>query len=123
MTSDSNTYLPISPVAPYTLLISNITQTNPMVVTVTTSNNYVVGQIVHLTIPSDYGMIQADQLNGKIIAINGLQFSLNIDATQFDAFVTPSSGVMPASLSPAGSNNIYNFNFVPFHSINGQVGH
>lgn len=120
--SVGNTYLPISPVAPYTLLIANITQTSPMVVTVTTTNSYVVGQIVHLTVPDDYGMIQADQLNAKIITIDGLNFSLNIDATQFDAFVTPSVGVMPASLSPAGSNNLYNFNFVPFHSIDGQVG-
>ncbi len=120
--SVGNTYLPICPVAPNVLLISNITQTNPMVVTVTTPNSYVLGQVIHLTVPEDYGMLQADQLNGKITSISGLNFSLNIDATQFDAFVTPIAGVMPASISPAGSNNIYNFNFVPFHSINGQVG-
>ncbi len=121
--SATNTYLPISPVAPPYLLISNISQTNPMVVTVSTSNSYIVGQVVHLTVPYDYGMIQADQLNVKITAINGLTFSLNVDATQFDAFVTPSGAVVkPASLSPAGSQNIYNFNFVPFHSIDGNVG-
>jgi hypothetical protein len=119
----ANTYLPISPVVPPYLLISNVSQTNPMVVTVSTSNGYVVGQVVHLTVPFDYGMFQADQLNGKIIAVDGLNFSLNIDATQFDAFVTPSGAVVkPASLSPAGSQNIYNFNYVPFHSLDGQVG-
>ncbi len=119
----ANVNLPISPVAPPYLLISNITQANPMVVTVTASNSYVVGQIVHLTVPYPYGMIQADQQNGLITAINGLDFSLNIDSTQYDAFTTPSGNVpQPASLSPAGARNIYNVNFVPFHSINGQVG-
>lgn len=119
----ANTLLAISPVAPPYLLISNITQANPMVVTVTTSNSYVVGQIVHLTVPYPYGMIQADQQNGQITAINGLTFSLNIDSTQYDAFTTPSGNVpQPASLSPAGSRNLYNVNFVPFHSINGLVG-
>jgi hypothetical protein len=94
-----------------------------MVVTVSTTNSYIVGQVVHLTVPYAYGMIQADQLNAKIIAVNGADFSLNVDATQFDAFVTPSGAVVkPASLSPAGSQNIYNFTYVPFHSEDGSAG-
>lgn len=62
-----NTYLPPSPVVPGFLLISAITQTNPMVVTVVDSfyNTYIVGQLVHLNVPQDYGMVEADQLTGK----------------------------------------------------------
>lgn len=119
----ANTYLPISPVAPPYLLISSITQTNPMVVTVTESNSYIAGQVVHLTVPDDYGMMQANQLNTLILRVDGLNFYVQTDATQFDAFTVPSGNVVkPASLSPAGSRNIYNNTFVPFHSIDGNVG-
>jgi hypothetical protein len=115
----ANTYLPISPVLPNMLLISNITRSYPMVITVEESNTYIVGQMVKLTIPSDYGMFQADQRTGVIVAINGLNFSVNIDSTQFDTFTIPPSGIYrerPASLSPAGSRNIYNTLAVPFRS-------
>jgi hypothetical protein len=118
-----NIYLPPSPVAPPFLLISNITNSFPMVITVTTSNNYVVGQLVHLSIPEDYGMIQADQMTGQILSIIGLNFSVNIDSTFFDPFIyPPSSTEKPATLSSGGSKNLYNFQQVPFHSVNGSVG-
>jgi hypothetical protein len=122
----SNTYLPPTVVIPGTLLISNITQANPMVVTIVNSdeNSYIVGQLVRLIVPPSYGMFQADQLTGQIIAINGDDFSLNINSTQFDAFVIPGPGVAisrPASLSPAGSKNLQFNNDstrVPFQNLN-----
>lgn len=119
----ANTYLPISPVEPPYLLISDITKSNPMVITVTESNNYIAGQVIHLTVPYDYGMIQADQMNVLITSVDGLDFTVQADSTQFDAFVVPSGNVVkPASLSPAGSRNIYNYSTVPFHSEDGNVG-
>lgn len=88
-----------------------------MVVTVTTANQYVVGQLCYLSVPASYGMIEADGLTGQIVSINGLDFILNINSLQFSPFVTPSSTQQqPASLCPAGSRNIYNFTTVPFHS-------
>lgn len=127
----ANTFLPPSPVAPKFLLISNITQANPMVVTVTTDNEYVIDQLAYFSIPFDYGMFQLDGLTGKVINVDStnLVLTFNINSTQFDAFTTPSAGVKkerPASLSPAGSRNLTNFNtnirIVPFHSIDGQIG-
>jgi hypothetical protein len=118
----ANSYLPPSPLVPMFLLISNITQANPMVVTVTNeipANQYIVGQLVYLNVPYDYGMYQANALTLQITAINGLNFSLSADSTQFDPFVIPPSGIFyprPASLSPAGSRNTYNFTTLPFHS-------
>ena len=85
--------------------------------TVSTTNNYVVGQLVYLSIPSTYGMFQANGLTAEIIAVNGLDLTLKIDATQFDAFVSPSVGQeQPGTASPAGSRNIFNISYVPFHS-------
>lgn len=118
----ANVYLPPTPVAPGYLLIAAITQSNPMVVTVEDQqsyNIYIVGQLVYLSVPFDYGMFQANALTGQILAINGLNFTLSINSSQFDPFVPPSSNYMneaPATLSPAGSRNTYNFTTLPFHS-------
>ncbi len=124
---NANTYLVGTIQIPSSLLITGITNSFPMVVTVsvdvfTASNTYIVGQLVKLLIPNPYRMIQADGLQGQILAINGLQVSLDIDSRQFDTFVTPSGNVeQPASLSPAGSRNLQysnNTGQVPFQSLN-----
>ena len=122
--NNANWFLPPSPVIPGALLISNITTTNPMVITVVDSiyNTYLVGQLVHLTVPETYGMSQADQLTGQIVAINGLDFYVNIDATGFNAFILPPVyQTRPASLSPAGSRNLEinnsNVHLEPFRSL------
>lgn len=121
-----NTYLPPSPVVPGMLLISAISRAYPMVVTIVNSlyNTYVVGQLVCLTIPPAYGMYQANELTAQIIAINGSQFSLDINSSGFSPFVTPSGVTIsqPASLAPAGSRNLDNVSTEPFHSLNGNTG-
>lgn len=117
--NNANAYLSPSPVIPMFLIITAITNANPMVVTTTTANNYVVGQLVYLSVPRTYGMFQANQLTGQITAIDptNLIFTLNINASNFDVFSIPAPGKeMPATMSPAGSRNIYNVTSVPFHS-------
>jgi hypothetical protein len=122
--NNANTFLPICPVIPGALLITNITRTNPMVITYidTDQNSYIVGQLIRLFVPSDYGMIQANGLTGQIIALGVDTFTVDIDASLFDAFVYPPTGnVQPASLSPAGSRNLQFSNFTnkePFQSLN-----
>jgi len=127
----ANTFLPPSPVVPTFLVISAITNSSPMVVTVTTANSYVVDQLAYFTIPYTYGMFQLNTLTGKILAVDqtNLQITFDIDSTKFDPFVFPGSGFTlerPATLSPAGSRNLTNLNtnlkIVPFHALNGQVG-
>ena len=119
--NNANTYLPPTVVEPVKLLIGNITRSYPAVVTVTTTNDYVAGQLVHFTVPSSYKMFQMNQLTAQIMSINGLDISVDIDSTGFDTFVTPATyQPQPASLSPAGSRNLYNIEFVPFHNLNNQ---
>lgn len=122
---DANTYLPPTVLTPGFLLITAITQTYPMVITITDSdeNSYIAGQLVRLTIPSSYGMFQANQLTGKIVSIDDTAFSVDIDARLFDAFSIPASGTTPASLAPAGSRNLEysnSTNKVAFQSLNNQ---
>ncbi len=122
----ANTFLPPTPVIPGFLVITAITQTNPMVVTITDSdeNTYIAGQAVYLSVPASYGMFQANALTGSILAINSTNFTLNIEATQFDAFVVPATGKeQPATMSPAGSRNLQysnSSNRVAFQSLSNQ---
>lgn len=124
----NNIFLPPSPVVPGMLLISAITNSNPMVVTIINSiyNTYVVGQKVCLTVPPAYGMFQANELTATIIAISGNNFSLDVNSSSFDLFSIPAPSFppvsRPASLSPAGSKNIYETALEPFHSLNGNQG-
>ena len=124
----NNIYLPPAPVVPGMLLISAISNSNPMVVTIVDSiyNTYAAGQVVCLTVPSSYGMIQANELTAKILAVDGDDFTLNVNSTKFDAFTIPSPTLpppsKPASLAPAGSRNSYNISTEPFRALNGNTG-
>ena len=123
-----NQYLPPVIAIPSSLLITNITRSSPMVVSVdvgnssTEANTYQVGMAVKLTVPKPYGMYQANGLVGTIIGISGLDWSLNISSSLFDAFVIPSGNVeTPASVAPSGSRNLQYDNTtdsVPFQSLN-----
>lgn len=113
---------------PSSLLITNITQSTPMIVSVdignptTEANTYIVGMAIRLFVPVSYGMYQANNLVGTITAINGLNFTLNLDSSLFDPFVIPSGNVeQPATIAPNGSRNLqYNnsTDLVPFQSLN-----
>jgi hypothetical protein len=125
-----NQYLPGVIAIPSSLLITNITQSSPMVVSVEVQNNsteantYIVGMAVRLFVPVTYKMFQANNLVGTITAIDteDMEFTLNLDSSQFDEFVIPSGNVeTPASLSPSGSRNLQYNNFtnkVPFQNLN-----
>lgn len=124
-----NQYLPPVIQVPSSLQITAITRSSPMVVTAVVSNSsvesntYIAGMAVRLFVPTTYGMYQANNLVGTILAINGNDFSLNINSSQFDSFVVPSGNVtQPATLSPAGSRNLQydntNVAYVPFRSLN-----
>ena len=120
----ANTFLAPSPVVPGMLLVSAITNSNPMIISVIDSiyNTYVIGQLVHLSVPQSYGMVEADQKTGEILEINNLDFTVDINSTQFSPFVAPNPLDTPtptrfASLSPGGSKNLYNTVQVPFHSL------
>lgn len=123
-----NQYLPGVIAIPSSLLITNITQSYPMIVsievgnTTTAANTYIVGMAIRLFVPRSYGMYQANNLIGTITKIDGLDFTLNLDSSLFDSFVIASGNTeQPASISPYGSRNLQYDNgtrLVPFQSIN-----
>jgi hypothetical protein len=122
----ANTYLPPSPVVPPFLLITAVTNAKPMVVTVSTPNNYVPNQLLRFTVPSNYGMYQLNNITTQILSVDttNLLLTMDLDSTKFDPFVVPTQTNLtpaPASCAPAGSRNLSNFNTtiesVPFHSL------
>lgn len=121
-----NQFLPGVTQIPSALLITGITQSAPMIVSVSVpsdaANTYVPGQLVRLTVPRTWGMWQVDGLTCKILSVGVGTLTLNVDSTEFDPFVDGSSSAeTPASLAPAGSRN-YQFDNsssqVPFQSLN-----
>ena len=121
----ANTYLPPSPVIPKALIVTNISNARNAVVTVSTPNQYIAGQLFYFSVPFAYGMFQINSLTGQIVSVDvtNLILTTDINSTQFDAFTTPSFGQpQPAMVSPGGARNIYNNTTVPFHSENGLVG-
>lgn len=125
--NNSNTYLPGTIQIPSTLEIIAISNTFPMICTVSTntlvaSNVYITGMNVLLTIPYEYGMQQANGLNGTILSATETEITLNIDSRNFDTFSVPSPIITPAQMSPNGSRNLeYIFNNttqVAFQSLN-----
>jgi hypothetical protein len=122
----ANIYLPPVVTIPSMLLITNITQSAPIVITFIVpqdgANRYLVGQLVRLTVPKTWGMYQANGLTGKIIQVGATTMSLNIDSSLFDPFIySPNTGETPASLAPSGSQNLPFSNAtrdLPFKSLN-----
>ena len=75
-------------------IINALTLAENATVTTSFDHDYLVGLIVRLLIPSEFGMIQANNLVGTIISVPGSgSFVVDIDTRGFDAFVLASSAV------------------------------
>jgi hypothetical protein len=133
----------VMPVEPRFLYVTNITQANPAVVTVSEVCPYVAGMLVEFQIPASFGMVQLNNFNQpqskpiQILSVGGstatltYTFTINVDTTNYTAFAFPASTASPtaalfATVAPAGQitqqNPItgvqtgYNFQYPPFKS-------
>lgn len=121
----------LASVEPEFLYITAISQATQAVVTVSTAHSYVVGQLIHFSIPGSFGMQEINNLTGKITAVGTYTMTVDINSSAFSAFAFPASSGSPttplfATLAPAGqrtqydpNTNVqtgYNFNYAPFHT-------
>lgn len=106
-------------VEPETLYITNISQATQAVVStsVDPADHYVVGMLIHFSVPGSFGMKEINGLTGKVVAVNAVAASSNIgaynvtvdiDSTAFTAFAFPLSTLSPtaqlfATFAPAGA--------------------
>jgi hypothetical protein len=95
---------------PQRAFITGITAANPIVVTTSTNHGYTVGQQVRLRVPSQFGMIQANNLQGVITAVTSTTLTINsIDSSAFTAFAWPAVTSLPFTqpyVEPVGSSAV-----------------
>lgn len=122
-------------VDPETLYITEITKAVQAVVrtSVDPSAYYVVGNKIHFSVPSSFGMTEINQLTGTIISIDAANYTVtvDIDSSAFTTFAFPASAASPtaqlfATYAPAGSQTSffpltltqwgYEFQKTPFHT-------
>lgn len=90
--------------APTNRNLAKIEKTTDTVTTLV-DHGYAIGQKVKFKIPSDYGMIELDGLEGNITAITTSTFTVDIDMAAFTTFVFPEYTEVPfdlASVVPVG---------------------
>lgn len=85
---------------PRRMYITGMTAANPMVVTTSERHAFQVGGLVRLSVPTGFGMVQADDLIGTVTAVTHVAgaastFTLNIDSSGFTAFAFPASADVP----------------------------
>ena len=75
-------------------IINALTLAGNATVTTSFDHDYLVGLIVRLLIPSEFGMIEANNLVGTILSVPGSDsFVVDINTRGFDAFVLASAAV------------------------------
>ncbi len=80
-----------------------ITQAAQAVVTTSIDHGYQVGQMVQLSVPSDFGMVQADGAIADVVAVSANTMTLDLNSAAFTAFAFPASG------SPLGMPSLTNY--------------
>jgi hypothetical protein len=100
---------PINPqyYQPSLFYISAISEGTVTTVTTSVNHNYVIGQLVRLLIPFNYGAQQLNERQGYVIGIPAAnEVVLNIDSTKADAFIpSPTYGPTPPQIAAIGEVN------------------
>lgn len=104
----NNWETPYSDYTPYGLNIIGITNSQSAVVDFGTAHPYTPGEFLSFRVSKPYGMIEMNNLTGKVLATSSQTVMVDIDTTFFTPFVYPPVGtvVVPAQAIPAGSGII-----------------
>lgn len=86
-------------------IISNITKSNPAIVTTTFDHLYITGTIVRIDMPLKYGMQQINGMTGEIVVTAPTTFAISINSLFFDAYSIPSDPQQYPQVVPIGENN------------------
>lgn len=126
---------------PRRLLITNMSQAAQMIVTISVTHDYVVGELIRLVVPAEFGMVEANDLRAEVVAIGAADGSgftntitLDIDSSAFTAFAFPASAAVPFTFpqvvpfgddnqaSLAATNNISAFQVTLGSAVVGTAG-
>ena len=117
-------------VSPQFYYITGISKATQGVVTTSQVHDYVVGQLLKLTIPAQFGMVELDQVTVEVVAVSAYSFTISANTSAFTTFAFPASTASPniafATVAPVGQraqydpiNDVttgYNFTEVPFRN-------
>lgn len=77
-----------------------------ILVTTSVDHMFVVGNQVSFSIPAEYGMRQLSGKTGYVTSVlNTDQIIVNINAVDFNSFITPVAAFDPAQVIPIGDSN------------------
>lgn len=86
--------------------ISDITNAFPAVVTFTTETNFTLYEWISFRVPEANGMIQLNNQKGKILAIDGIDVTIDVDTRAYFPFISATDNQYPCMAVPAGSGVI-----------------
>lgn len=86
-------------------IITNITNSNPVVITTSFDNQYVTGLIVRLYVPQGYGITELNHVEAPVTVLSNTTFSMPIDTTNMPAYTTPPAAEQFAQAVPTGEIN------------------
>lgn len=105
--STYNNWAEVNPVyQPARRIISAITNSDPALVTTTFAHNFLTGTVVRILVPRFCGMEQMNKRTGVIIVTSETQFAINVDSTDFDAYVIPDPINPPKGYNPSQDMNM-----------------
>ena len=90
---------------PATKIISDITNSNPAVVTTTVNHDYLSGEIIRIQVPLTHGMDQIDQEYAVIAVTGPTTFAIAIDTRAYAPFVIPVPQYQYAQTTAIGEVN------------------
>lgn len=90
---------------PRIALIANITKATQAVIYFTAPNDFTPGEIISLRIPQEFGMVQANKVNARVLTVTNSStvssVTVDLDSSGFTTFAFPTSAQAAAGVSPA----------------------
>lgn len=86
--------------------IDSVTNSNPCIVTTVLDHDYVAGMMVRFLIPTQFKMVELNDVNCQVLSLTSNTLTLNLDSTSFSVFSYPSplpSAYTPPSIFPNSS--------------------
>lgn len=108
-------------VKPFVNFVTGISQAPQAVVTLSKIHEYSVGQMIHFSVPSSFGMTEIDQKVGRVVSVTDYTFTVDLNSSSFSTFSFPPDSLVPvtqlfATVAPQGQRNEYNVTTVPFRA-------
>ncbi len=93
---------------PYILPIVGVTNASQATIDYGTVHPYSTGEYLSFRVSKPYGMVELNNLRGKVLSLTSTTVTVDINSNNFNTFIYPPIGevIVPAVSVPAGSGVI-----------------